>query len=581
MELFRKFAAYYVPHLRIFVADMACAFTVASCNMVFPIITRRIINIYVPDGNLRMILAWAVILLSIYILKASLNYFIQYYGHMMGVRIQVDMRRDAFSHLQRLPFSFFDKTKTGSIMSRVINDTFEIAELAHHGPEDLFLSVVMLSGSFIFLCTISIELTLIIFAFIPLMAFFAVQKRRKLSRTSMKSREQIGEVNADLQSSIAGIRVSKAFETSDHEMEKFQTGNKSYELARRDQYQAMAEFFSGAGLIIDVLYVVTLTAGGVFAYNGRINAGDFAAYLLFTTLFTEPIRRFINFFEQLQAGMTGFVRLRELLSAKPEQDSEGASELTQVKGSIAFEHVSFRYDDGKHVLTDIILTIEPGETVALVGPSGGGKSTLCHLLPRFYELEDGRITIDGRDIRDYTRLSLRRQIGIVQQDTFLFAGTIRDNIAYGDFDATNAEIMRAAENASIDGFIASLPDGLDTYVGERGVTLSGGQKQRIAIARVFLKNPPILILDEATSALDTTTEVQIQRALDELSVGRTTLIVAHRLSTIKDADKIAVLTTAGIEELGYHEELLARKGIYAQLWNAQKKEVHAEMRQPL
>ena len=575
MELIRKFAAYYVPHIKLFIADMACAFTVAACNMLFPVVTRRIINIYVPDRNLRMILTWAAVLLCVYILKAALNYFIQYYGHMMGIRIQVDMRRDAFQHLQRLPFSFFDKTMTGNIMSRIINDTFEIAELAHHGPEDFFLSTIMLTGSFIFLCTINIPLTLIIFSVIPLLAFAAVQKRRKLSHTSMRSREQIGEVNADLQNSIAGIRVSKAFETSEHEMEKFQHGNKSYEKARSDQYQAMAEFFYGTGLTIDVLYATTLTAGGIFAYYGRINAGDFAAYLLFTSLFTEPIRRFINFFEQLQAGMTGFVRLQELLAAKPEQDCEGAAELTEVVGQINFEHISFRYDEGKHVLTDINLNIKPGETFALVGPSGGGKSTLCHLLPRFYEIEEGRITIDERDIREYTRLSLRRQIGIVQQDTFLFAGTIRDNIAYGDFDATDAEIMKAAENASIDDFIHSLPQGLDTNVGERGVTLSGGQKQRIAIARVFLKNPRILILDEATSALDTTTEVQIQRALDKLSVGRTTLIVAHRLSTVKDADKIAVLTEAGIKESGSHDELLARGGIYSSLWNAQKKEAPA------
>lgn len=572
MHLFKRFTAYYLPYTRLFAADMTCAFAVSVCIMFFPMITRRIINIYVPERNMRLILLWTAALMGIYILKAGLTYFIQYYGHMMGVRIQVDMRRDAFSHLQRLPFTYFDRTKTGSIMSRVINDTFEIAELAHHGPEDLFISAVMLTGSFILLCTISIGLTLIIFACIPLLILFSISKRYKLSLTSRKSREQIGEVNADLQNSIAGIRVSKAFETSDHEMERFQVGNISYEKARSDQYQAMAEFFSGTGLILDTLYAVTLTAGSVFTYYGQINIGDFTAFLLFAGLFTEPIKRLINFIEQLQTGMTGFVRLRELLEAEPERDDEGAVELTNVVGLISFEHISFHYDEGRHVLHDINLEICPGETLALVGPSGGGKSTLCHLLPRFYELEGGRITIDGRDIREYTLPSLRRQIGIVQQDTYLFAGTIRDNIAYGDFDASDSKIMQAAKYASIDEFINSLPDGLDTHVGERGVTLSGGQKQRVAIARVFLKNPKILILDEATSALDTTTELQIQQALEELSLGRTTLVVAHRLSTVKNADKIAVLTQKGIEECGTHDELLALGGIYSRLWLAQKKE---------
>lgn len=571
MDLVKRFARYYIPHIRLFTADMTCAFAVSICNMFFPMITRRIINTHVPERNMRIILLWAAALLGIYTLKAGLIYFIQYYGHMMGVRIQVDMRRDAFSHLQRLPFSYFDRTKTGSIMSRIINDTFEIAELAHHGPEDLFISAAMLTGSFVILCTISASLTMIIFACIPLLILFLISKRRKLSQTSLKSREQIGEVNADLQNSIAGIRVSKAFETSSHEMDKFQIGNRSYEKARSNQYQAMAEFFSGTGLILDILFVVTLTSGSIFLFYGQINAGDFAAYLLFTGLFTEPIKRLINFVEQLQTGMTGFVRLQELLAAEPERDSGGATELVKVEGWISFKHVSFHYDEGRHVLRDINLELKPGETLALVGPSGGGKSTLCHLLPRFYELESGQITIDGHDISEYTLLSLRHQIGIVQQDTYLFAGTIRDNISYGDFDASDGEIMLAAKRASLDEFIASLPDGLDTYVGERGVALSGGQKQRIAIARVFLKNPKILILDEATSALDTTTEMQVQYALDELGFGRTTLVVAHRLSTIKNADKIAVLTQNGIEEYGTHNDLLALGGIYSRLWRAQKK----------
>ncbi|MDR3321890.1 MAG: ABC transporter ATP-binding protein/permease [Synergistaceae bacterium] len=567
-----KFASYYRPHLSLFAADMGCAFTASVCNMFYPMITRRIINIYVPDANFGMIAGWAAMLFFIYILKAACAYFIQFYGHTMGVRIQVDMRRDAFDHLQRLPFSYFDRTKTGSIMSRIINDTFDIAELSHHGPEDIFLSVVMLTGSFILLCTMNVQLTLTIFAFMPLLLWFAVGQRRKLSRTSLEARAQIGEVNADLQNSIAGVRVSKAFETSEHELERFQIGNKSYERARSLQYRAMAEFSSGTGFILDMLLLVTLFAGGAYTYYGRIDAGEFAAYLLFAGLFTEPIKRFVSFIEQYQSGMAGFIRIQELMAAPAEEDSPGAGDIGKIEGAIAFEDVSFRYDDGGSVLSGIDISVRPGETVAIVGPSGSGKSTLCHLLPRFYEPISGRITLDGRDIREYRRLSLRSKIGIVQQDSFLFAGTIRDNIAYGDFGASDAEIMRAAASASIDEFINSLADGLDTYVGERGVTLSGGQRQRVAIARVFLKNPRILILDEATSSLDNATEAAIQSALESLSVGRTTLVVAHRLSTTRSADRIAVLTKEGVEEIGTHDELLSSGGAYATLWRAQERE---------
>jgi ATP-binding cassette subfamily B protein len=543
--------------------------------MFYPIVTRSIINVYIPERRLSALAGWTAALFGVYVFKAGLNYFIQYYGHVMGVLITMDMRRDAFDHLQRLPFAFFDKTKTGTLMSRIINDTFEIAELSHHGPEDLFLSLAMLMGAFVVLCTMNVNLTLIIFVLIPLLLWFASLMRRRLSRASMKTRVEIGEVNADLANSIDGVRVSKAFETSGHELDKFQSGNKAYAHARGQQYRAMAEFFSGTGFILDLLLLVTLSSGGFFAYYGKINAGEFAAYLLFVGLFTEPIKRLINFVEQLQNGMTGFVRLQELMAAEPEKDEPGAQELTEVRGDVSFEHVTFRYDDGKSnktVLSDLCLDIHKGETVALVGPSGGGKSTLCHLLPRFYELDAGRITLDGTDIRRYTRLTLRRKVGIVQQETFLFSGSVRDNIAYGNVDATDEEIEAAAARASLDEFIRALPDGYDTYVGERGVMLSGGQKQRIAIARVFLKNPRILILDEATSALDNITEAQIQKALNELSQGRTTLVVAHRLSTVRHAHRIVVLTDAGIAEQGRHEELLALapNGLYAALWNSQK-----------
>lgn len=568
--MLKKFASYYRPHKRLFLSDMFCALLIALCNMFYPMITRKIINVYIPNRNLYMLVVWVCCLLGIYLLKAGLNYFVQYYGHMMGVYIQVDIRRGAFDHLQRLPFSYFDKTKTGSIMSRIINDTHEIAELAHHGPEDLFISIVMLLGAFALLCTMSVPLTLIIFAFVPVLVVFAVRKRRKLTKASMESRVEIGEVNAGLENAIAGVRVSKAFETSRHENEKFGAGNLAYQTARDHTYRAMAEFFSGTALIMDVLMLVALSAGGLFAFYGRINAGDFAAYLLFVSLFTDPIKKLINFVEQLQNGITGFARMEQLMAEQPEQDREGARELDRVEGDILFDDVTFRYDDGQNVLANLSLHVGAGRTVALVGPSGGGKSTLCHLLPRFYELDAGRITLDGVDIRDYSRLSLRRRIGIVQQDTFLFTGSILDNIAYGNLEAGREQIKQAARRASIHDFIMSLPHGYDTFVGERGVMLSGGQKQRIAIARVFLKNPPILILDEATSALDNTTELAIQTELDALSEGRTTLVVAHRLSTVRRADRIVVLTEQGVAEQGSHRELLDMDGIYASLWRAQE-----------
>ncbi len=415
----------------------------------------------------------------------------------------------------------------------------------------------------------NIALTLIIFAFLPFLVWFAAKKRVKLMNTAMLTRVKIGEVNAELENSIAGVRVSKAYESSNYELNKFQTGSVDFAKARGKQYQAMAEFFSGTGLIMDILVLVTLISGGLFAYHGKINGGDYAAYLLFAGQFTDPIKKLINFIEQLQAGMSGFTRVQELLEVPPEADDPDAIELSTIKGDVSFRNVTFSYDEGQHVLRNLSLDIKPGRTVALVGPSGGGKSTLCHLLPRFYEPESGEIAIDGTDIRRYTRLSLRRNIGIVQQDTFLFTGSIRDNIAYGDFDASEDDIIKAAQSANIHDFIDSLPDKYDTFVGERGVMLSGGQKQRISIARVFLKNPPLLILDEATSALDNTTEAAIQQALDGLSQGRTTLVVAHRLSTIRNADEIVVIAENGIVESGTHDELLAKNGLYSELWNAQ------------
>ncbi len=571
--MIRKFLRYYGPHKKLFAADMLCAFLVSVCNMFYPMITRRIINDLIPNRNLRLMAFWFAILLGIYILKYCLNFFIQYQGHVMGVRIQLDIRQEAFDHLQRLPFTFFDKTKTGTIMSRIINDTMDISELAHHGPEDIFISGIMLIGSFILLCRMNALLTVIIFAFVPILLAFAIRKRKKLSEASMQTRVAVGEVNATLENSISGVRVSRAYDYAEHEAEKFRLGSEAFASARSIYYKRMAEFYSGTGLLMDLLTVITIAAGGVFTYFNQITVADFAAYLLFVGLFTEPLKKLINFTEQLQSGVTGFTRIQELLAEEPEQDSPNSRELERPKGEIVFDNVTFRYDNGKegtNVLSNLNLTIHAGETVALVGPSGGGKSTLCHLIPRFYEPDSGRILLDGVDIREYTRLSLRRQIGMVQQDTFLFTGTIRDNIAYGNFSATDEEIRQAAKLASIHEYIESLPNGYDTYVGERGVMLSGGQRQRISIARIFLKNPPILILDEATSALDNTTEAQIQQALDQLSAGRTTLVVAHRLSTIRNADKIVVLTEQGIVEQGTHQELMEKQGVYYSLWNTQQ-----------
>ena len=567
--MIRKFISYYRPHKKLFAADMFCAFSISVCTMFYPMITRNMVGRYIPDQNMRMLIFWSGVLLGLYILKCFFSYFVQYYGHLIGVRIQLAIRQDAFNHLQRLPFSFFDKTQTGTIMSRIINDTSEVSELAHHGPEDLFISFVMLVGSFILLCTINVPLTLIIFAFVPLLLLIAIKMRGQLKRAAMKTRVKIGEVNADLENAIAGIRVSRAYETSEHEKKKFLRGNKAYAHARGEYFRTMARFFSGTGLVMDILVIITLAAGAIFTYRGYVTIADLTAFILFTHLFVDPLRRLVFFSEQLQSGITGFARIQELMAQPTEEDSENAAELKKTRGEIAFENVTFRYNDGQNVLSDLSLHISPGEKVALVGPSGGGKSTLCHLIPRFYELDAGRITLDGTDIRQYTRLSLRRQIGIVQQDSYLFAGTIRDNIAYGDFTATDEQIRRAAQLANLDEFIQTLEHGYQTYVGERGVMLSGGQRQRVSIARIFLKNPPILILDEATSALDNTTEAQIQQSLDSLSVGRTVLAVAHRLSTIQNSDRIVVLTDKGVQEIGTHSQLLENQGLYYSLWNAQ------------
>ncbi|WP_315113492.1 ABC transporter ATP-binding protein [Clostridium intestinale] len=566
--MIKEFVKYYKPHKKLFAIDMFCAFLVSICDLFYPMITRNIINDYVPNQNLRLLVVWSITLIFIYALKLVLNYFIQYWGHVVGVRMQADMRKKIFKHLQKLPFNYFDNNKTGVIMSRIMNDLMEISELAHHGPEDLFISLIMLIGSFIVLCTINIPLTLITFAFIPVLIWYAIKKRIKMNDAFKKTRIEIGDVNASLENSIAGIRVSRAFTNTKYEIDKFQVGNNKFRKAREYAYKAMAEFYSGMFFIVDILNLIVLSIGGFFTFKGYITIGDYVAYLLYIKLFMDPIKRLINFVEQLQSGMTGFERFQELMAEQEEEDSEKATEMGTVDGNIEFEGVSFKYDDEEtHVLQDLNLNIKSGQTVALVGPSGGGKTTLCHLVPRFYELDGGIIKIDGVDITAVNRESLRKNIGIVQQDVFLFTGTILENILYGNPEASEEEVVEAARRANIHEFIINLPDGYNTYIGEKGLKLSGGQKQRLSIARVFLKNPKILILDEATSALDNTTEMIIQKSLEELTIGRTTLIVAHRLSTIKNADEIVVLTPEGIAEKGTHKELIKNDGIYASLYS--------------
>ena len=577
MNRLRRFAAYYRPHRGLFALDMTCSFLAAACDLVYPMITRRILNVYIPNGAVRSLILWAGFLLCLYIAKLFLNYVVQYYGHIVGVRMQAQMRREVFAHLQTLPFSYFDNHKSGKIMSRIVNDLQDVSELAHHGPEDLFLSAVMLVGSFVLLFPINGLLTVIVFLCIPLILCFTVYMRRQMRETFTRTRREIAEVNAELENSIAGIRVSKAFTGADYELQKFERANRSYERSREDSYRVMGRFFSGMAFSTDLINVVILLAGGWAVYCRSVDPtsffgmdiADFVTFTLYISLFLTPIRRLTQFSEMFQQGMTGFDRFLEILDEPSEAETPGAGILVPRGGEVRFEDVSFRYGEGDEVLTHLSLTVPAGETVALVGPSGGGKTTLCHLLPRFYELTGGRILIDGQDTRQVTLDSLRRAIGIVQQEVFLFTGTIRDNIAYGNPEADDAAIVEAAKRANIHDFILSLKDGYQTYVGERGVKLSGGQKQRLSIARVFLKNPPILILDEATSALDNATEALIQASLSELCRGRTTLVVAHRLSTVRHAGEIVVLTEHGVEERGTHAALLRAGGLYASLYQAQ------------
>lgn len=551
--------------------DMGAALLVALIAIVYPIITRTMLNDLIPQRNYRMILICGCTLLVLYGVRMLLNYFIQYQGHMMGVKMQERMRSELFAHLEKLPYGFYDRNETGKIMSRMTTDLFDVSELAHHGPETVIISGISVVLSFLYLWSIDWILTLIIFACVPLLIVVSTVMRTKMRAAFRKSKAAIAEINGAVQSSIAGIRVTKAFTNAAKETEKFEVGNTAFREASRDQYQAMGKFHSGTTFITDVFNVVILIAGGLFVYNQRISFGDYSAFVVSVNLFLNPINTMLRFIEQFQNGFAGFERFLGILAEKPEEDSPGATPMTKVDGAIRFRDVSYGYGDEGDVLHHVNLEIGVGKKFALVGPSGGGKTTICHLIPHFYDVKEGEIFIDDRELHTITMDSLRKNIGIVQQDIYLFNASIRDNILYGRLDATEEEVIAAAKRANIHDAIMEMEHGYDTVIGERGVRLSGGQKQRISIARVFLKNPAILILDEATSALDNTTEILIQQALDELCEGRTTLIVAHRLSTIKNADEIAVVDDGRIIEQGTHEELLAKGGMYENLYRLQFK----------
>ena len=568
-SLLKRFVSYYKPHKKLFAMDMTAALLVSVIGVVYPVITRTMLNNLIPDRNYRMIVVFGITLLLLYFLKMMLNYFIQYEGHMMGVYMQARMRTDLFAHLESLPYSFFDNHEPGKIMTRMTNDLFEVVELAHHGPENLIISILSIAISFTYLSTINIWLTLIIFACVPFLIVISYSLRKKMRKAFRDSREAVAEINASMESSISGIRVTKAFTNAENEKEKFEIGNGKFQKARKAAYSAMGRFHSGNTFVTDVFNVVVLIAGGLFLYNGQIRFGDYSAFIVSVNMFIGPVMTLINFMEQFENGITGFERFCEIMDAKPETDRPGAKDAGVLKGQIQFRNVSYAYDEDKNVLRNVDLTIDQGKTFALVGPSGGGKTTICHLIPHFYDVESGEILLDGMEIHTLTLESVRRNIGIVQQDIYLFNDSMKENIRYGKLDATDEEIIQAAKRANIHDYIMTLPNGYDTNIGERGVRLSGGQKQRLSIARVFLKNPPILILDEATSALDNTTEILIQQALDELCKGRTTLVVAHRLSTIKNADEIAVVDDGRIKELGTHEELMEKKGIYYDLYQLQ------------
>ena len=570
MNTLRKFITYYSPYKTVFFIDLLCAAFISIVDLAYPQILRVLTNtLFTKDSSLILhaLPFIAAGLLFMYLIQSLCKYYVSYQGHMMGACMERDMRRQLFDHYEKLSFSYYSKNNSGQMMSKLVSDLFDIAEFAHHGPENLFISVVKIIGSFIFLFLINARLALPLAIIVLCMFVFSIRQNKKMQETFMDNRRKIGDVNASLQDTLAGIRVVQSFTNEEIERKKFQKSNHAFLLSKKENYHCIGSFMGWNLLFQGLMYSVTLIYGGYLIAKGFMNVGDLAMYALYIGIFISPIQILVELIEMIQKGLAGFRRFLDVMETEPEiKDASDAEELTDVKGLVRYENVSFHYaDDDTSVLSHISFEIPAGRSVALVGPSGSGKTTICSLLPRFYDVTGGRITIDGKDVRTLTLKSLRSHIGVVQQDVYLFSGTIRDNIAYGKPDASDEEIIDAAKRANIHDFISELPDGYSTYVGERGTRLSGGQKQRISIARVFLKNPPILILDEATSALDNESERRIQKSLEELSKDRTTITIAHRLSTIKNADEIIVITEDGIAERGTHGSLLDKNGLYAAL----------------
>ncbi|MBE6143076.1 MAG: ABC transporter ATP-binding protein [Erysipelotrichaceae bacterium] len=576
--MLKRFISYYKPYRKMFALDMLASLLISLVGMAYPILTNKITKEFVHEGKIEWIILFGIGLLVCYIIRMLLRYFVQYYGHVIGVKMQGDMRRDMFNKLQKLPFSYYDENETGKIMSRMTNDLQNVSELAHHGPENLFICGITIILSFVYLLTINWIFTVAIFACVPVLVVIAIFFRRRLKNTSMETRKAVASINARLESSITGIRVTKAFTNDVKESEKFEISNVEYISSRSRMYKAMGQFHSYTSFITDIFNVIILVVGGILVITSdQFDLSSYTTFIVSVNLFISPLNTLINFVEQYQDGVTGFSRFLEIMDQDEESVNEGAISIDKLHGNIEFKNVSFSYLENKEenieyegVLKNVSLNIQEGKTIALVGPSGGGKTTICHLIPNFYKVNQGEILIDGHNINDVTFHSLRKNIGIVQQDVFLFNGTIKENILYGNLDASDEEVYDAARKANIHDYILTLEDGYDTQIGERGIKLSGGQKQRLSIARVFLKNPSILILDEATSALDNATEILIQKALDDLTKGRTTLVVAHRLSTIKNADEIYVIEDGQIVEHGPHDELVnIEDGAYSKLYKAQ------------
>lgn len=570
-KLFKRFITYYKPHKGTFAMDMLCSFGYSILGLGYPLLSRPILNKYIPDGNIKMVLILSFALLTAYVIRQAFNYYVSYFGHVMGVKIQAKMRSDLFNHLEKLPYSYYDNSETGQLMTRMTNDLFNVAELAHHGPENLFITTFMVLGSFVYLAIINWKLALIIFGILPFLFIITLAIRKKMKKGFSESRQAVGEINATLENSIAGIRVTKAYANSEYEQSKFEKNNHAFVVARSKSYKYFSLYSATMGFVTLIYNVIVLCAGALFCIYDSANFDytDLVLFMISINLFTQPITTLVAFFEQLQDGVTGLERYFEIMDVPVEEDKPDALEIDRFDGEIKIQNVNFSYIENREILHDINLTIPSGKTYAFVGASGGGKTTLAHLIPKFYPIDDGDILIDGISIKEIKNSSLRKNIGIVQQDVFLFTGSFRENIAYGNPNASEDEIIEAAKKANLHDYIMSLPDGYDTEIGERGVRISGGQKQRLSIARVFVKNPSILILDEATSALDNTTEALIQQSLFELCKGRTTLVIAHRLSTIKSADKIIIINKGKICEEGTHEELIARNGIYRQLYESQ------------